>query len=210
MKDYQNKLDRYKKNSAYREKAQQYFEKYWLDKTELEEQWLGIKDKIFNKDFHMLPGPVINDKLGVIILKGGIIFTKNEFEIFKSCMRIVGDKVFTIIEQYDEKDPFKSPDGPFHLKFPVDITWEEMTRGGDPNMPAFTVFLSPIRNYFVFGDSGLWGKFDGSDYEFPLKIVGFDKKYSALFHDKYKIPEEDVEDLKQWTASYGMKLPGYD
>jgi hypothetical protein len=77
-------------------------------------------------------------------------------------------------------------------------------------MLAYDVFLRPIRNYFIFGDSGTWGIYAGSDYELPLKIIGFDKKYSNMFHEKFKIPADDLEDLIKWTASYGMKLPGHD
>jgi hypothetical protein len=153
---------------------------------------------------------VINKDLDVIILKGGIVFFKEEFEIYQTCMKIVGDKYFIILEDYDENKPPHTSGPPFRLKYPVDVTWEEMTSNSNPHIISFGVFFRLIRNYFVFGDSGTWGKYEGSDYRWPLCIIGFDKKYSCLFRDKFKVPNEDVEALKKWTASYGMKLPGYD
>ena len=210
MNDYQKQLDKYNNFPEHRNKAEQYLEKYWLDKNELKEVWLKIKNRIFNKDFIHLPDPVINKDLDVIILKGGIVLYEKEFELFQSCMKSIGDNYFIILEDYDENNPPHSSGPPYRFKFPVNITWEEMTSGGDSYMLSYDVFLRPIRNYFVFGDSGAWGKYAGSDYEWPLDIIGFDKKYSDLFHDKFEIPEDDIEDLMRWTAFYGMKLPGYE
>ena len=133
-----------------------------------------------------------------------------EFELLQSCMKITRDKYFIILEDYDENNPPHSSGPPYRLKYPADITWQEMTRNDDRHSFPFDVFFLPIRNYFVFGDSGAWGKYAGSDYKWPLDFIGFDKKYSSLFHDKFKIPEKDIEDLMEWTAFYGMKLPGYD
>ena len=93
------------------------------------------------------------------------------------------------------------------LSIGLDISWEAILSGAEISSD---VFQRPIRNYFVFGDSGQWGKYAGDDYESPLHIIGFNKKYSDLFHNKFKIPEEDIEDLKEWIASNGMKLPGVE
>jgi hypothetical protein len=210
MKDYQTQLDKHKNFPKYQNNAEGYFKKYWLDKKELDEVWLKIKNKIFNKDFHQLPDRVINQDIEVIILKGGIVLIEKEFIQFQSCMKRTGDKFFIVLEDYDENNPPHISGPPYRLKFPADITWEEMTSRGDPSFISYDVFMRPIRNYFVFGDSGAWGKYAGNDYEFPLDIVGFNKKYSSLFHDKFKIPEEDIADLKEWTAFYGMKLPSHE
>jgi hypothetical protein len=210
MKDYQKQLDKNKDFPEYIKNAEPYFEKYWLDKSELNDVWLEIKNRIFNQEFHQLPNPVINKGLNIIILKGGIVFLEKEFELFQACMKMTGDKHFIVLEDYDENNPPHLSGPPYRLKFPIDITWEQMTEGGAPKHVGFDVFMWSRRNYFVFGDSGTWGKYEATDYELPLEIIGFDKKYSGLFHDKFKIPSEDVADLKRWTASYGIKLPGYE
>jgi hypothetical protein len=111
-----------------------------------------------------------------------------------------------LVEDYDEKNPPHTDGPPFRFKFPVDISWDEVNDGAELSMIVFW----PERNYFVFGDSGQWGKYTGNDYEYPLDIIGFKRKYSDLFHRKFRIPQEDIEDLKEWTVFYGMKLPGVD
>ncbi len=210
MKDYQALLDRYNNFPEHRQAAEQYLEKYWLDKKELTQEWLEIKNRIFNKDFHSLPDRHINENYNVIILKGGIVFFKEEFEIYQTCMKIVGDKYFIVLEDYDENKSANTSGHPYRLKFPVNITWEEMISHGDPYLLSSEVFLIPTRNYFVFGDSGMWGKYEGIDYRVPLSIIGVDENYYGLFYDKFRVPNEDVEALKKWTASCGMKLTGYD
>ena len=118
MKDYQQQLDKYKNFPEYRQAAEQYLEKYWLDKKELTGVWLDIKNRIFNKDFLRLPGRVINENLEVIILKGGIILWEKQFELLQSCMKSVEDKHFIILEDYDENDPPHSSGPPFRFKYP--------------------------------------------------------------------------------------------
>lgn len=209
MKDYQKQLDKYNNFPEHRKEAKQYLEKYWLDKKELTEVWLKIKNRIFNKDFRQLPDPVINKDFDVIILKGGIVLYDKEFELLQSCMKTIGDKYFIILEDYDENNPPHSSGPPYRLKYPIDITWQEMTGKDDPYSVPFGVFFRPIRNFFVFGDSGTWGIYEGSDYYPPLSIIGFVKKYSGLFHDKYKIPEKDIEDKKMdgvlWHEIAGLR-----
>jgi hypothetical protein len=210
MKDFQEQRGYYNNFPELQKKAEQYLENYWLDKKELTEVWLDIKNRIFNKDFLRLPDRVMNENYDVIILKGGTVLYKKEFELLQTCMKNVGEKYFIILEDYDENKPPHTNGPPFRFKYPVDITWAEMISQGDPSLPAYHVFLTPERNYFVFGDSGTWGKYAASDYELPLNIIGFDKRYSSMFHEKFKIPVDDEEDLIEWTASYGMKLPGYE
>jgi|WetSurMetagenome_2_1015567.scaffolds.fasta_scaffold361350_1 hypothetical protein len=206
MKDYQNQIDGFT-NNADKKKIEKYLEKYWLEKPELNEVWSKIKNTIFNSTFNAFPDPVYNVSFDTIVRKGGCILYRDELELLQSCMRTIGDKYLLIIEDFDETNPPHTSGPPYRFKFPVDISWEAILSGAELSL---LVFQMPERNYFIFGDSGQWGKYAGNDYESPLEIIGFNRKYSELFHSKFKIPKEDIEDLKEWTASYGMKLPGVD
>jgi hypothetical protein len=205
MKDYQHQLDGWTDN-ANKKKIQEYLEKYWLDRHELNEVWLKIKNKIYNPTFKAFPEPVFNSSFDTIVRKGGSVLSQDKLTQIQSCMKNIGERYLLLVEDYDETNPPHTSGPPFRFKYPVDISWEEMNDGGEL---SFIVFL-PERNYFVFGDSGQLGKYTGNDYEYPLDIIGFNRKYSDLFQSKFKIPEEDIEDLKEWTASYGMKLHGVD
>jgi hypothetical protein len=206
MKDYQNQIDEFTDN-ADKNKIEKYLEKYWLDKRDLNEVWLNIKNKVFSTAFSAFPDPLYNVSFDTIIRKGGCLLYQDELEQIQLCMKNFGEKHLFIIEDYDETNPPHTSGPPYRFKFPVDISWKEIIGGAEL---SWLVFRIPERNYFVFSDSGQWGKYAGNDYEYPLDIIGFDKKYSDLFHEKFKVPPEEVEDLKEWTASYGMKLPGFD
>jgi hypothetical protein len=206
MKDYQRHFAKYgfpKLDKG----AEPYLDKYWLDAEELNKVWLPKKHQTFNREFHKFPDRLFNENFALIIRKGGCLLYEDEYVKFQSCMRSIGEKAFVIVEDFNENKPPHTSGPPFRFKYPVDITWAEMTSGGEDSI-VWPVFFAPIRMYFVFGGSGKWGMYAGNDYEWPLQIIGFDKRYSKLFHESFPIPEGDLEDLKQWTASYGMKLPG--
>jgi hypothetical protein len=204
MKDYQEQLNKYLDYPENRKQVEEYLEKFWLNKRELIDVWLKIKSRVFNTFFKTLPDPLYNKTFETIILKGGSVLPKDNFDAFLTCLRIVGDTSFIILEDYDDNNPPHKSGPPFRFKYPINITIETIMSGADISKQ---VFLRPVRNYFVFGDSGQWGKYVGNDFEYPLEIIGFHNKYSSLFRSKLIIPEVDTEDLKQWTAFYGMKLP---
>jgi hypothetical protein len=206
MKDYQNQLNGFTKN-ADKKKIEEYLEKYWLDKQEMNGVWLKIKNTIYNPMFKAFPDHVFNEYFDTIIRKGGCVLYQNELELMQSCMKAIGEQYLFIVEDYDETNPPHTSGPPYRFKYPVDISWNSIISGAEL---SFLVFKMPERNYFVFGDSGQWGKYAGNDYESPLNIIGFNRKYADLFHSKFKIPKEDIKDLKEWTESYGMEFPEVD
>jgi hypothetical protein len=206
MKDYQKRLDEFTDYSD-KKTIEEYLKKYWLDKQELKEVWLNKKDTIFNPNFKVLPDPVFNQNFDTIILKGGSVLYEQEFEILRSCMKVTGDKYLLLVEDYDEETSPIVAGPSSRFKYPINISWKEIMSGAELSMD---IFLRPIRNFFVFGDSSQWGRYAGNDYDSPLDIIGFDRKYYDLFYEKFKVPEEDIEDLREWTASYGMKYPDID
>jgi hypothetical protein len=203
VKDYQSRLDSFT-NYADKKRIESYLNKFWLDREEFNKYWLKIKNNIFNPDFKLIPEPVFNTNYENIILKGGSVLYKDEFERLQSCMQITGDKYFIIFEDYDEKYPPNNSGHPYRLKFQINILWEDIMSGAELSSD---IFQRPIRNYFIFGDSGQWGKYVANDYEYPLDITGFNKIYSDLFRSKFKNSKRDIKDLKRWLRHYGMKLP---
>ena len=54
------------------------------------------------------------------------------------------------------------------------------------------------KNYFVFGDSGEWGKYVANDYKFPLDIIGFRNKYAELFKRNFVLSIEERNEIYEW------------
>jgi hypothetical protein len=83
----------------------------------------------------------------------------------------------------------------FRMKFPSDICWDELASG---NFASAILLEMPHKEYFVFGDSGAWGKYVANDFEFPLDILGFRREVAELFIDKFKLSEADEREIAQF------------
>ena len=102
------------------------------------------------------------------------------------------------------------------MKFPLQIDWYEIMGG---NFVSTALFEASERDYYIFGDSGEWGMYVATEYVnevvnpagTPIRIIGFDSKYRAIFRDTFDIlegeycenvdyiPEEERPDLKEWV-----------
>jgi hypothetical protein len=75
-----------------------------------------------------------------------------------------------------------------------------MLKNGDENFPdiSFDFLLLMDLNFFVFGDSGRWGKYAASDYHYtPLDIIGFKSELADIFREQFKQPKEDWEEIQK-------------
>lgn len=206
MKEYKSIIDKYK-NEYYSvyfthcdekwgdiEKAERYLEKYWLTKSEYEGYWEKIQKGIFTKMNDKFPNISFDNNYNIIILKGGGLFCREEFEIFQNCIKKVNDDHFVIIENkftdyFDEDSP------PFMMKYPTNITWEELLSG---NFISTVLFFLPEKEYFVFGNSASWAKYTTNDYKYPLDILAFKSEYSNIFMNKFILSKEEKNDIKRW------------
>lgn len=215
MKDYQELLAKFPDSLNTRKQIIDYLEQYWLDKRELVDVWLKIKNTIFKGNSTTYPNGLLNDNFDIMIVKGGPVLDRDYFEQLQGCMKVTGDNYFIILEDNDEDIPLgnlpPSPGlvgwPPLRFKFPVGITFDEIMAGTFVSMEAFDL---PERDYFIFGNSGHWGIYAGDDFATPLHVIGFKKEYSDVFHRNIKISKEDIKDLQEWTASLGMKFPRVD
>lgn len=103
-----------------------------------------------------------NEKHETINEIGGLVFTKEEFLQMKKFMVDCGDTYFILIEDNPKSDIIIS------LKFPVAITWKEMTNGG---WLSYEIFERPIKRYYLFGDSKKWFRTIDNDEELPVQVT---------------------------------------
>jgi hypothetical protein len=200
MKDYQELLDTFYDPET-REQTEAYFENCWLNKNEYLEKWLSIKETVFDRDAKRLPDMMFRDDLQFIPLRGGSIFTPEDFKLLQECMLHTGDRYFVIVQNENVMPTIYVPDEPplvhplLRFKYPANITWEELMNGGYISMELFQWFY---KDYFVFGDSGKWGKYVANDYEYPLDIIGFRREYDSVFREKFKMSEEERQEIVKW------------
>ena len=193
----------------------EYLTKYWLDDEELKNIWLPIQHKVFNPNFIWLPNEnehefkyqLFNEGFILRPMLGGGLFAQPDLETLNECMKIMGDNYFAVIEDIDYgKEPRYSDNGykipQLKFKYPVGIKWDEYMLGDEVNKgiaEGITYELNNmVRNYFVFGDSGKWGKYTANDANegMGVEIFGFKPEYLDLFRKYFPVSEEERTELE--------------
>jgi len=171
--------------------AEEYLQKYWLAEQEYFSVWKPIQDKVFVQD-KGLPDLVYRPEFDMIALRGGCLFLEEDFKQLQKAMLEVGEEYFVMIQRSQE---FMEGEPMFRMKFPVNITWEELTSG---NYISAVLLEMSYNEYFVFSESGNWGKYSANDYEYPLDIIGFKPELAHIFQEHFCQPKEEQEEIRGW------------
>lgn len=213
MRDYEKQLNTFFEPET-RERTEEYFEKYWLSESEYKEKWFPVQTSIFNDQAKYLPDKIFNDDLELIYRSGGNIFVPNDdFMTLNNCMKQAGDEYFVVIQNINViVEIYDAGKGwvvhPFlRFKFPADISWEEMMSGGYASME---LFQGASKDYFLYGDSGVWGKYVANSWAHPsntvagtpLNIIGYKKTSAEIFKKNFPSETESEYVLKWLPESY--------
>jgi len=173
-----------------------YLTKYWLSDSEYESYWRDIQNAIFTNAVG-LPGKIFNIDFETKVVKGGCLFTQQDFLRIQKCMLEAGDQNLIVVENLKGE---VTNEQPFKFRFPVGISWEEITSG---NFVSSVLLESVYKEFFVFGDTSLWGMYTASDYEFPLDVIGFRVEVQDCFLELFNPSEDEIAEIKKWIP------PGY-
>jgi len=179
--------------------AEEYLRKYWLPEHEYLSVWKPIQDKIFVQG-KRLPDLVYRPEFDIFALRGGCLFLEEDFLQLQKAIQKIGDDFFVVIQQSQE---FTEGEPMFRMKFPAHITWKEMTSG---NYISAVLFEMGYNEYFVFGESGNYGKYAANDHEYPLDIIGFKPELTSVFTDQFKKLKEDRKKIWEWLPQKYKKL----
>ena len=192
IEDYQPQLETYAFPESI-EATRKYLRKYWLSKQEYLSKWKSVQSRVFSeKEF---PKMVFNQGYQRLICKGGMLIEQTEFELLKECFQLTNDSYLIIVEDFNELDPPHDSGPLLRFRYPVNITWEEINIGEGI---SYELYQRPIRNFFVFGDTGNWGKYAANEHEFPLDIFGFKKEYEKIFRNRFEMTEKERNELKKF------------
>lgn len=196
--EFQNQLTAYSFPES-TEDTLVYLEKYWLQEQEYLSIWKEVQSTIFNLDLKF-PEMIINSGFKLLPRQGGLLFEQEEFELLKECIKESKDNSLFIIEDYNELNPPHESGPLLRFKYPVDLTWNEINVGEGI---SYELFQRPVRNYFVFGDSGKWGKYVANDFDVPTEVYCFKKGLELFFKQRFDVAddEEDIE-LKELIPEY--------
>lgn len=172
--------------------ARKYLKKYHLSEEEYMRVWKPIQDLIFVNQNKGLPSMVFRSSFSLSAIYGGVLFVESDFERLRSSLRLLGDQHIIII-QNDFGGDLKFT--PLRMKYPSDITWEELMSGNFISVALFEMFAN---EYFVFSESGKWGKYSANDYEQPLDIIGFKPDYEPVFRKSFEQLPQEWTKIKEW------------
>ncbi len=180
--------------------AKEYLYKYYLSEDNYLRRWQPIQDQIFYRENIGLPEVLFRESFSMAANRGGVLFEQEDFEKLKKCALELGDENIVIIQNDFDRD-LNVP--PLRMKFPVDISWIELMSGNFISTVLFEMFSN---EYFVFSESGTWGKYSANDYEHPLDIIGFKPEYEQIFKGYFSQPPEEWEEIKEWLPPKYKKI----
>lgn len=172
-------------------------EKYWLPRSEFDRVWKPIQNKIFINQDRWLPDLRFNPAFKIYPLRGGCLLVQEYLKKLNFCLQVTGDKFFVIIQNMHGKERFNNVT-PFMMKYPADITWDEIYSG---NYISSFLFDWLGNEYFIFGDSGNWGIYAATYYDSALLILTFTEEYAGVFRKRFKVSK------KEWREIYSRWLP---
>lgn len=181
----------YEKEWGDKKIAQHYLDKYYLPEQEYLAEWKSLQDRIFISN-EGLPELIFEADFNLLAIRGGTLFVKEDFENLQKCLVKLGDKNLIII-QNTFGDDFEIP--PLRMKYPYDITWDEIMNGNFISTALFEMFHN---EYFVYSESANWGKYSANDYEHPFDIIGFKPDFAGIFIDQFMQSKEEQDEIREW------------
>lgn len=172
-----------------RQGAEDYLKRYWLSSDEYERKWKQVQDRVFINQEIGLPQMVFASGYLLQASRGGCLFVQDEFVRLQKCTKAVSEQFLFVIENTfggRVKEPI------FRMKFPTSISWDELAGG---NFASAILLEMPHKEYFVFGESGSWGKYVANDYESPLDILGFKREVASVFRNKFRPSEVEEREI---------------
>lgn len=184
-----------------REIAERYLEKYWLPRAEFDSYWAPIQNSIFTNQEKGYPGIEFRHGFRILPVDGGLIIDSKDLQSFQKCMRRTDDHYFVIIQNLFGKDVDVNVT-PFMLKFPADISWEELMSG---NYISSVLFEWSANEYFMYGDSGKWGQYSSSELAHSVNLIAFLEEYRPVFQESFEEQLQRGKDILQWLPKFYRK-----
>ncbi|WP_191018316.1 hypothetical protein [Treponema zioleckii] len=186
-----------------------YLDKFWLFEEEMYEVWIPLKDKIFKfpslyeKERSCLD--FFSSNFATYTITGGCLFSKKSYKNLTKIMKKMKEKYLIIIEDYLNPNAPPHTDGPaLHFKIPVGLKWSNFYI--KELQICEELIKRPVRNFFVFGDSGNWGKYIANDFEWPLEITGYSPELKKIFKKHFYFPKKYRKDLLSERSDCAEKI----
>ena len=195
MKAFQALLDK-RSWLPSRQLSEAYLDAFWLSPQELS-RYNEARCRVFPEKHFVSDRTSFNPRFDVFRTIGGCTLYKELYEVLQKFMGGVGDQVL-IMEQdgventlMDDGEPF------FNLRYPVTTKWEQMHVKNEGISEVMFGFA--FRQFFVYGNSGMWGLYAGNDWLAPLNYWVFAPQLRSMFLELLNVHEIIPYDIKRYT-----------
>lgn len=183
------------------EHSQEYLSKFWLEEKEFYSKWSRIFDTIFKNDKDRIPQNIFREDYVLIpIMMTGGVFYEETFDALRKCMIELGEKEFIVVEQNKEYQ--------LRFRYPVEIDWRTFSLEDNNTEYIIMELLATFKNYYVLGDSGIWGKYYEGEHKYSFDIIGVKEEYAGIFYNHFKniISLEERNEINNLLPQYKEKI----
>lgn len=187
-----------------------YINNYALNESGFTSAQMLLKN-IFKNSFLKFPDFIIKNEYAFFIAMGGILMDEDDFASISRWMTHFNDKYLYVLEDYQESAPPHQSGPPLRFRFPAKLRWEEINQ---QDGIAYELFGRPIRNYYVFGDSSMWGKYIANDYVdesinpagTPIELITFKANHCDYFSNELNCLHIDETWVPQCYKNSSQRL----
>lgn len=165
MNEYQFKSIMQYSWSHSQQRSAEYLAKYWLADDEYTQKYASVRQMLFLEKPFVSERTSIHYRYEVFRTLGGVLFTEQEFSTLQSLAYSIGDETIVIEEDAVESDPHQTTKPSLRMRYPRTTTWAEVYPHEEGL--SYELFGVAARNYCVYSDSGLWGKYSANDWKNP-------------------------------------------
>ena len=180
--------------------AKEFLARFAMDSLEYERKCVPVMRKIFLSTAESYfdirkksMTELLREEYDFFSYQSSPLFWKESYMLIQAICKDFGDKYLYIVE---EERCEECADAAFKIKLPINASWDTISRGGCITDVLFNMFRN---NYYVFGDSGNWGKWcdydnDYIDYEvFCYKSL---MQSIQVYKDYFSISREEYDSLR--------------
>lgn len=176
--------------SETRDMTNRLLKEYYIQDDEYKEHWKSIQKKVFNDN--PFPKNVFNKNFQLYALTSASVLSEEEYNILRQCLKLYDNLSQYILIVEDTKEKY-----PIRLKIPLECEWKDFCPSELNERLSIKVFHFTQGNYYVFSDSGNWGKYVETDnydidiygFLFPEMKIAFQNMYYDTSENKLRVKE---------------------
>jgi len=156
-----------------------YLDSFYLSNADYQRQYLSIQERVFCKPNLTEDDCIFFPSFKTYQYGASLVFTRKKYELLQKLLSQTTDSSILLIE-----DDATLPSA--HLiKLIINKNCNWINLSVKDEGICYEVFGRPVRNYFVYGNSGTWGMYNANDWRHEKCFWGFDERFPSDLVDDF-------------------------